>query len=74
MRGRRGIVAVLLNMENRFKAIRLMYQEIPTLSPDEEWALDPTLDNTYKSKSKVTYKTKKVTTPLITDAIEYEDW
>ena len=56
---------VLLNMENRFKAIRLMYQEIPTLSPDEEWALDPTLDNTYKSKSKVTYKTKKVTTPLV---------
>ena len=56
---------VLLNMENRFKAIRLMYQEIPTLAPDEEWTLDPTLNNTYKSKSKITYKTKKVTTPLV---------
>ena len=56
---------VLLNMENRFKAIRLMYQEIPTLLPDEEWTLDPTLKDTYKSKAKVTYKTKKVTTPLI---------
>lgn len=56
---------VLLNMENRFKAIRMMYQEIPTLSPDEDWNLDPTMDNTYKSKPKVTYKTKKVTTPLI---------
>jgi hypothetical protein len=56
---------VLLNLENRFKAIRTMYSEIPTLTPDEEWSLDTTLDHTYKSKPKVTYKTQKVTTPLV---------
>lgn len=56
---------VLLNLENKFKAIRTMYQEIPTLAPEEEWALDPMLSKTYKSKPKVTYKTKKVTTPLV---------
>ncbi len=56
---------VLLNLENRFKAIRMMYQAIPTLAPEEEWVVDSTLDNTYKSKPKVTYKTKKVTTPLV---------
>ena len=56
---------VLLNLENRFKAIRTMYQEIPTLTPEEEWRVDGTLKHTYKSKPKVTYKTKKVTTPLI---------
>ena len=56
---------VLLNLENRFKAIRQMYTEIPTLSPDEEWSKDDTQDNVYKSKPKVTYKTKKVTTPFV---------
>lgn len=56
---------VLLNLENRFKAIRAMYLEIPTLSPDEQWFLDETRKDTYRSKTKVTYKTKKVTTPLI---------
>jgi hypothetical protein len=56
---------VLLNLENRFKAIRTMYLDIPTLAPDEQWSLDGTRTDTYRSKPKVTYKTKKVTTPLV---------
>ena len=55
---------VLLNLESRLKVIRQMYMEIPTLSPDEEWEFDSST-NTYKSKPKVTYITKKVQEALV---------
>jgi len=50
---------VLLNLENRFKAIRIMYDKIPTLSPEETWDKDEKANNTWKAAPKYTYKTKK---------------
>lgn len=56
---------VLLNFEHKFKEIRAMYDEIPTLPPDEVWKKDDSKADVYKTETKTSYKSKKETKPVI---------
>jgi len=55
----------LLNLENRFKEIRKMYNLIPTLDPSHVWTISTTENNVYESNEIETLKTEKVIEPLL---------
>ncbi len=55
----------LLALENKFKSLREMYRNIPTLDPSERWVSDESKKNCYVSDTKETIKTAKMQRPLV---------
>ena len=57
----------LLSLETNLKAVRELFDFIPTLTPGKDWILDPDAgDGAYKTKdSDKSFKTKSVTTPVV---------
>lgn len=57
----------LLSLETNLKAVRELFDFIPTLAPGKEWVLDPDAgDGAYKTKDPdKSFKTKSVTTPVV---------
>jgi len=57
----------LLSLETNLKAVRELFDFIPTLAPDKEWIEDPDAgEGAYKTKdSDKAFKTKSVTTPVV---------
>lgn len=57
----------LLGMETKLKALRAVYDAIPTLQPGRLWTLDEAyrLKNVYRGNDDVRVKTKKLTKPVV---------
>lgn len=56
---------VLLNLENKFKHIKQVYVNAPTLEPGEEWKVDTERKNTFKTDPKPTHRSNKVCKPFV---------
>ncbi len=57
-------VTYLLFLEKKLVDIHTFVSKLPTLTPDEEWTLDPNV-GCFASKASETVKTKKVFVPLV---------
>ena len=55
----------LLSLESRLKAVRAIYDNIPTLSSGEFWEPDGQVPDVHKTRVKVKFKSDKVFTPVI---------